>query len=278
MTNWFSGFETHVPNPVPHPALQHLLITFRPDEYLDKQKRWRQYEPPKDYIENLPLYIMARCPFCNAEYRALLDTHSLLASYGDDMGGCIWREKFETRGCKHFLAIHPFVNLNGFFPEERKKYFHSWYDVPFISPLFLPDEVRSYAVMHSLPICHIEDGHFVPRYYLYTLTYYVPDDYVAWEYSHQSFRRGTIVESRGLETKTNKLHWEGFLYYPIEARKHPEWWDLPLWVKKGKLLWLDPHSPNLELRNGPIEDFPYANIQGYRRGVEIRNGKFRFLD
>jgi hypothetical protein len=76
----------------------------------------------------------------------------------------------------------------------------------------------------------------------------------------------------------DRNEWEGFLHFITEARKHPDWWDLPLWVKRKKLYWLDPNSPDLPLKSEPVEDFPYADIQGYRRPMKIRNGKFTFLD
>jgi len=286
MKNWFRGFgikyPTHLPNPQPHPALQHLQITIQPDEYMEIVHILKKFEPPKQYIEKLPVYVISRCPFCNTEYKSRLDTYSLLSGWyggapssGNAFGG-LWDGR-----CAHFLAIHPFMNLNGLFPEEKSQYFRNDYDVPFISPLFLPEEVPSYAVMHSLPICRLEEGQFVPRYYLYTLTYYVPEDYVSWvtiQGYPEKIRRGIITERRAREIKANNFHWEEFLYHPLTAREHPEWWDLPLWVKREKLLWLDPYSPNLELKNGPIEDFPYANIQGYRRAIEIKNGKFSFRD
>jgi len=271
-------YPTHTPNPYPHPAMQHLQITMQPDEYLEILQNWKKSEPPKGYMEKLPAYIMARCPFCHLEYKTLLDTHGLrygrVSSSGDQLGHPL------NERCVHFLAIHAFLNLNGLFPLERSKSFRNDYDVPFISPLFLPDEVPSYAVMHSLPICRIENGQFIPRYYLYTLTYYVPENYVSWEKTipsnPQKYRHRIISERRLSEMRANNLHWEEFLYFPPQARKYPDWWDLPLWVTKGKLLWLDPHSPSLELKSGPVEDFPYANVQGFRRMIEIRDGKFGF--
>ncbi len=272
-------YPTHTSNYQPHPALQHLKITFQPDEYSRILQAWDKIDPPRSYIEKLPTYVIARCPFCHAEYKAVLDTHSLRSWQGvDNTGYAIWREKYEQRGCDHFLAIHTFINLNGLFPEEKKNYFRNDYDVPFVSPTFLPEDPASYVVMHSLPICSLEDGRFVPRYALYTLTYYVPERLVSWEVlpnTQGKFRRGPIAENR---KKEYQYEWEDFLYYPFQARQHPDWWDLPLWIKKKNLFWLDPASRKLTLTNEPSGNFPYSNVQGYRRAIEIRNGKFRFLD
>lgn len=272
-------YPTHPPNHQPHPALRHLKITFEPYEYLEIIRAWKKITPPSGYVEKLPTYLMSRCPLCNAEYKAVLDTHSLRSWQGSNNDGyAIWREEYEQRGCNHFLAIHTFINLNGLLPIEEKSYFRNDYDVPFISPSFLPENIPSYAVMHSLPICRIESGRFVPSYALYTLTYYIDENYVAWEALPNvqgKIRKGVIAERR---KKEYEYGWEGFLYYPIQARQHPDWWDLSLWIEKKKLLWLDPASLNLTLADQALETFPYHNIQGYRRPIEIRNGRFRFLD
>ena len=42
------------------------------------------------------------------------------------------------------------------------------------------------------------------------------------------------------------------------------WFDLAFWVKKNRLLWLEPDTKELLLKKGPVEEFPYANIQGRR--------------
>ena len=278
-------WRPHARNPEPHPALRHLRITFRVAEYEAIIENHDIYNVPKEYWARLPNYIIARCPFCHAAYTAKLDTHSLAFWYGtrqDDHAREVFREAYQDVGCAHFLAVHSFLNLNGFFPEDAGNYFHNTYDVPFVSPLFLPDEVPSYVVMHSLPVCRIEEGEFVPRYGLYTLTYYVPEEYVSWKQFPSTTglsRRGIIHERRVAERQApgyTPYHWEGFLYPLGYAKEHPEWWDLRLWVERKKLLWLDPYSPDLQLRDGPVDEFPYANIQGYRRPIEIRKGTFRF--
>lgn len=273
---------THAPNSQPHPTLRHLKLTLTSDEY-EKQitnKYLVKSDLPESLWTILPNYLIARCPLCQASYAAILDTHSLhfwatLASKERS----IFDEKHQSIGCDHFVAVHSFVNLNGIFPSERSKYFHNDYDVPFITPLFIPDETSAYAVIHSLPICRIENGQFVPRYAVYFLTYYAPEGYIHWEEvpgnNYIRVRKGILHERRVAEERGE---YQGFFYYDIDARQHPDWWDLPLWVKKKKLFWLDPSSPDLSLTNEPVDKFPYSNIQGYRRPIEIRNGRISFLD
>jgi hypothetical protein len=172
-------YPTHRPNPQPHPALPHLKITFKVDEYLEIVQAWKNIDPPEGYLSRLPSYVIARCPLCYAEYNSLLDTHSL-RSWGTipEQDQAVFNKKYQEIGCEHFVAVHSFVNLNGIFPTEKSRYFLNHYDVPFISPLFIPDDIPASVVIHSLPICRIEDGQFVPRYGLYMLTYFAPEEYI----------------------------------------------------------------------------------------------------
>jgi hypothetical protein len=272
---------THPPNIEPHPALKHLVIRLTPDEYRGLIISHRRYEIPESAWAELPNYVIARCPLCQATYTAVLDTYSLESWRWHttfEQARYVFDFEHQKIGCNHFFAVQTFLNLNGYFPEERSKYFHSDYDVPFISPLFIPEEVPAYAVMHSLPICRIENDTFVPRYSMYMLTYFAPEPYVRWRLPPNKAggrRLGILYERR---VAAGRFEHQDILYFPSEARQHSDWWDLPYWIKKKKLFWLDPASPDLPLINEPVEKFPYANIQGYRRPIEIRNGKFRFLD
>jgi hypothetical protein len=54
-------------------------------------------------------------------------------------------------------------------------------------------------------------------------------------------------------------------------------WDLLPWVESGKLKWLDLDQDDLPLKSGPIDDFPYANIEGRRENFTYRAGKFRIV-
>ena len=283
-------WRPHSPNPEPNPELPYIKITFKVAEYqsLINEIRYRD-NLSEEFWKNVPDYLIARCPICHGVFTARVDTHSLKLWFGtnnNNSGRYVFsqNEEYQDISCKHFLGVHSFLNLNGIFPEEKSNYFQNEYDVPFVSPLFLPDEVQSYVVMHNLPICRIEEGKFVPCYTLYTLTYFVAEEYVAWvSISNASapIRRGVIFERRAaerLDPDYDAYEFESFLYPVSNARKHPDWWDLPLWVERKKLLWLVPYSPELPLRDGPVKDFPYPNIQGYRRPILIRNGKFRFQD
>jgi hypothetical protein len=44
-------------------------------------------------------------------------------------------------------------------------------------------------------------------------------------------------------------------------------------VEKGKLLWLDLTQDDLPLKAGPVQDFPYGNVEGMRRPHTYRGSR-----
>jgi hypothetical protein len=256
-----------------HPALAHLQITFGPEEYqailqtgLSKHGVFVPAEVSEAYWNRLPTYLVAHCPLCGALYTSLLDTHSLFAWHTDPdlWEGIFGRDEHQHIGCRHFVAVQTFVNLNGVLPTELN-YYHSKLDVPFVMPVFLPDDIPSFAVLHSLPICRIENNAFVPRYAVYMLTYYSNRPETLWE------RRRTEEAAYG----AGDPDYEPVTLHPLG--EEPKAWDLRLWVARKKLLWLDPDTPDLALKAGPSENFPYATIEGYRWPFIFRNGELRLM-
>ncbi|MGE0085426.1 MAG: hypothetical protein AB7S75_13510 [Desulfococcaceae bacterium] len=56
-----------------------------------------------------------------------------------------------------------------------------------------------------------------------------------------------------------------FFVWPFKKGTDSDlWWDLPYWVKQGKLFWLESDNPGLPLKKGTVEEFPYGNISGRR--------------
>jgi hypothetical protein len=47
------------------------------------------------------------------------------------------------------------------------------------------------------------------------------------------------------------------------AEMSREAYDLRYWVQRGKLKWLDLSSPDLPLKSGPAEDFPYIEFHDF---------------
>ena len=151
--------------------------------------------------------------------------------------------------------VHHFINLNSVMPTELD-YKTLGCEVPHIIPVFLPDDVESYAVMHVLPICRVENDQFVPRYSLYTITYCSEEPSVLIKRRWQISSSEVMFVSRGLVTRAS--------------------WDLAKWVQAGKLLWLDSEMPDLPLRTEPVEAFPYVGIQGRRDNSNVyRHGKWK---
>jgi hypothetical protein len=228
---------------------QHLLqLEISPEEY--------QALPPLQatYWQSMPDYVIARCPLCGATYHSRLDTYSLAYWPRPAYGNEIFKPSVQEIDCSHFVVVHHFLNLNGVIPIELD-YKMLGCEVPYVIPVFLPDDVESYAVMHALPICRIEDGQFVPRYSAYLITYCSESPDILMERRWQISSSESVLVSRGLRTRNS--------------------WDLARWVQAGKLQWLDAESPDLPLRTGPAEAFPYANVQGHREYTNIyRHGQW----
>jgi hypothetical protein len=139
-------------------AVPHLQITFTLSEYqavLSKYTRARIFSPSEagiDYWKRLPNYLISRCPFCGATYDSRVDTHGLdgWMTHPDNWNS-VYTEEHQQIGCSHFVAVQTFVNLNGLLPTELA-YYMSHLDVPFVMPTFVPDDIPSICVIHSLPI------------------------------------------------------------------------------------------------------------------------------
>ncbi len=133
----------------------HLQINCSPTDYayLFDQKS----ESIEEYLAVLPRYLISRCPFCATPYTAQVDTYSLddwyirTLGYGESFDG-----EEEQGRCPHLIVIQRFVNLEGIVPVEVQS-FQSILHIPFVMPFYLPDEIPAIAVIHSLPICRIED-------------------------------------------------------------------------------------------------------------------------
>lgn len=227
----------------------HLLrIEFSPTEY----SPFPALQPA--YLQRLPTYVIARCPLCNATYSARLDTYSLGEWYKPCHGRSVFSERAQEINCSHFVAAHHFVNLNGVMPTEHH-YKSLGCEVPYAIPVFLPDDIESYAVMHALPICRVEGGRFIPRYSVYMITYYSEEPSTLMERHWKISSSECILIGVGLLRRSS--------------------WKLTKWVRSGKLQWLDPNAPDLPLRTGPVEAFPYVNIQGQRDDSNVyRDGQW----
>ncbi len=217
-------------------------------------------------------------------------------------GVYFFTQKYEQVGCDHRVAVQKFVNLEGHVPSELKRYLGELH-VPFVTPFFVPDDITSaLAVIHSFTLCRLEDKYgriynahqhafeepvtavvmrstafrrrdqrrigqrstedtialktavFVPYFTAYAVTYYAEDPQILIDRRIEPQRHAIENEDR---------YWPAFLASMREMADEPHAYDLPYWVKQGKLQWLDLESPDLPLKSGPAADFPYINIQNY---------------
>jgi len=256
----------------------HLLkIELTPAEYetIAPSRGKRASSAGEHYWHGLPTYLLARCPLCDGIYTATLDTYSLAHWLYASNGKGIFREMYQDVGCPHFVAVQHFINLNSVTPTEVS-YIDLRSEVPYVLPVFLPDDVKSSAVMHALPICRVEQGRFVPRYSLYVITYYSTDPALL-----DARRLSGAFEDHYMATATYRYA-DLPLWRNLPAGVEPPflrsgyidfWFDLPAWAKGGKLLWLDASDPVLPLQTKPVEAFPYANITGRKDEHRYRDGK-----
>ena len=240
----------------------HLLqIHLTPEEYLAvvKQKpiKRSQYKPL------IPVYKVAQCPFCQADCLARLDTYSLL-EWSMATPGNMWGfTQTIINRCPHMIMGEFFINLNGIMPTETE-YFDTRSEIPFINPRLVNDtpwessypDMSPCAIMHALPICRIErkrfKRQFVPRYSLFTITYFGRHHAPMYDWWMAGFK---------------------YQYMQLAGKLDYDWFDLKSWATQGKLYWLDVSQPDLPVQQHP-DPFPYMDIKGYRASrITYRKGK-----
>jgi hypothetical protein len=237
----------------------------------------------------IPLYLYARCPFCQDEYFEPIDTYSL-AGWSPSLR---LEKRFYVpesyplpKPCSHFIGIHQFVNLHHHPPTEMEYFPNECGEVPYLTPWFFPDDLGAKAILHALPICRLENEQFVPSYTVFSLTYFSlnpkellrrhhaaeaewakddPDYYGVDLYSPASGKLN--LQALAPWVKRNLLGWI--------AKTIPNLHDLIQWVEHGQLGWLDVTQPNLPIRFGNTTEFPaiYQNIEGIRHASTWHAGK-----
>lgn len=203
-----------------------------------------------DYLNRLPQYLIASCPFCHVPYIASFDTHSLMPNmfYPTNFRS-LFRDDAKEHKCRHFVAVARFINLNGELPQEYARWHNSLGDVPVVVPILIKEDYEA-AVIHSLPICRVEKDDFVPRYVVYITTYYSTsvDKTI-------KARRAELASLPNIDNDILTL-----LDGSFAAREEPIVKDLAHWVRIKKLYWLDLQTN--ELKTGALNNFPYDSIDG----------------
>lgn len=274
----------------PFPQLTGLLeIRCAPHEYQQIiapliSSRGRLQPPPKDHVywRILPEYTVAECPICAYRLQSLVDTYSLIgwgsfrglvqSLYRSDMdsitAGPVSQGTPKFAHCAHFFGIHEFLNLHKVPPPNTDYWSNRTGEVPYITPWFFPDDVPTYAVLHALPICRIEEGTFVPTYTVFSVTYFSQDRKEILTRWRERVKNEGLGDPEYYPSLLAIPH--SYSAYAWRSAQH----DLVTWTHQGKLGFLDITQPNLPLSIGKGIELPeiYRNIQGrlaiytWRRG------------
>ena len=196
--------------------------------------------------QSLPAYIIARCPYCLVTNIEKLNTYTTykwsMVFPHNSVKESVYSLELVEHHCEHFSLVQSFLNVDmydGYSP-----------DPGYVSPYVIGHLIQadlSLAVMHALPICRIENNDFIPRYTLFMISYFS-------EYPQEVVRAVQAYNSRWYSLEAS-----GTLYLPLQfGRKY--WADLLLWVREGKLYWVDSDDPNLSIRTHDVDAFPYGNL------------------
>jgi hypothetical protein len=253
----------------PYPELTwQLQFLCSPAEYQAIKHR-KQYWNNPDFWTIMPHYHYADCPLCGQQYVEAGNTYGWgdwgytgLAPLLCPTNATQKSEEAKAKHCKHFLGVRHFINLHGVIPYEIQYFSDKEGEVPFVDRHFFQGDMRTYVVLHALPICRIENEAFVPTYTVFVMTYFteLPDEVIRRNYKSQE-----------IHAKIDPEYWPTLVQRPEGASA--ESFDLQLWVAQGKLGWLDFTQPDLPLRLGNGETLPaiYRNIDGRRKSFIWRN-------
>jgi hypothetical protein len=199
------------------------------------------------YWQCIPNYLVSRCPFCGLEYYAQYDAYSIaFTPFYSELGRRIAAGnhfEHETQHCEHYLACDPFNYLHDF-EEVKEKGWAFESRTPGIQPHLFADDLESFAVIHALPICRVENEQFVPRFTKFLVIYFASSPetvFQRWRNRESAFASGDPD------------------YYNVLLSRTPDT-DLIPWVERGKLKWLDINQSDLPLTGYPASEFPYANL------------------
>jgi hypothetical protein len=167
------------------------------------------------------------------------------------------------------LGIHRVLNLHGQRPVEVGYLSNTTGEVPYLTPWFFPADIAGWAVLHALAICGREAEQWVPRYTVFSLTYFSADP-------QEVRRRQYAGEAR--RGAGDPEFYPGMLYPPgthTQVDYDESLYDLPAWAQRGQLGYMDISNPQLPLRMGPGTALPamYQHIAGDRRTYVWRKGQ-----
>lgn len=197
--------------------------------------------------QRLPAYMIAHCPFCSSQNIENLDTYTprIWRGFIVPTSKSVFYHELVVRHCDHFALAQFFFLFYGDIPDQLKLTGIGTRTTPYVIGHLL-ENGRCLAVMHTLPVCEIEDNSFVPRYTLLIISYFSEQPKEAIQ-----------------EVERFNMNWynlgESTLYLPLQfGGKY--WADLSHWVAKGQLYWVDGNDPELNIRTHDVTAFPYGHL------------------
>ncbi len=226
----------------------------------------RMPELQKQYMEEVPILPLSRCPFCQ--------TINFLSIDHYDVDGLWWNthhapqrpHERETR-CLHYYNLSGAMRLSEpiAYPPFQVE---TGPEVPFVMAKFL-EKVPSIKVVISqikvgphtaYPLVYYLEGRPYIDVALHNL---VPE----WaNYKSVFFING---EQGGFKDDTS-------LGYTL-PRQGDSCFDLAHWIERGQLLWIEPGDESLTLRNN-VQSCPYINLPGNRSVALLNRGEIYWQD
>lgn len=244
-------------------TLWQLQFTFTADEYWPLVTKYTQstkvslIRPDieiETYWKKMTTYTIARCPLCGCKYVNHADIHSLYywRNTSPETHLNVFPHPENMVPCAHFVGVQRFINLNSNLPVEFNYADNGNGDVPVITPELVQHSPEASAVIHSLPICRIENNRFVPKYSAYLITYYAE--------SPSAARKAVL---KRYPPESGEYHGSPLFCVSGHQIQEPIIANLPYWVEQKKLYWLDLNATDLPLKSSSTSEFPYAGITGF---------------
>jgi len=194
----------------------------------------------KEYIQKLPAYVIACCPFDNINYIEHVNTYTVddWIFRGGDPHKAFY-DVFAASHCKHFTLVQSFIFLSkqtrGFVPSPGFKP-----SPPYVNGWAL-EKGYVKAVIHALPLCEWTGERFEPLHNLFMISYFSEDEDTA----------RMKISSEAIHRMTGEVEAKTYLMYPRKNNGEEHWRDLSYWVERGLLYWVD------------TDAFLYKNLENF---------------
>jgi hypothetical protein len=199
-----------------------------------------------------------------------VDTYSLLG-YWRDLDNEFTLADISINGfpvnppSPHFVGLSRITNLHNQVPSEMNYFSNPYGEIPYVTYWLLPEQVESYAVLHALPVCRIEDGQFVPRYTYFFVSYF----------SESATQLFELAKASEYEAARQDKEYYGAPAGKVLSPRRSIWnLRLPPLAKRGILGYLDTSTLDLPLIIGRNTKLPnkYRRTAGIDREYSWEGG------